>query len=411
VKLDSRIQSVLHQEASTVEAPWPPPLDDLRDAGETEVRRLRVRRRLVGVLAASLVIALPAGILLTDRADPTGAQQDKSPVARTSGPLLGQLSAGASPESLYCLDGVAHWGNQELPLGSGACDWPNRFAEAGGSAAVVDSTRSTVNLFTDRGRVQVPGRADSESSPVVFSPDGSMVAWVSRARVDGRQEIVLWDPVRGVELNRTTAPTADMLNLEGIDGSGRVYMTSVGSGTGALADRIWLWPSGQDGGFRRVVGLGDFVTVADVPPDGLAVLKTLAEDGLSADARGPAGRAVWGTVTERGEFVALGPEAGVRPLVWSPDRSRYVAIGANTVVSRTSRGDGDARRRLRLPSDVSVVGSPSWESSGMVLVPVASDTTAKVAILRCSAGTGRCEVAATGQRSVALPGGDADNMG
>jgi hypothetical protein len=214
-----------------------------------------------------------------------------------------------------------------------------------------------------------------------------------------------------VELNRAMAPTADVLNLEGIDGSGRVYMTSGGSEGGTVADRIWVWDSGQDGGFGRVVGLGDFVTVADVPPDGLAILKTLYADGLSADNQGTAGRAVWGTVTERGEFVALGPEVGVRPLVWSPDRSRFVAVGSFTVVSRTNRGDGDANRRLRLPSDVSVVGSPSWESSDQVLVPVASATAAQVAIVRCSARTGRCEVAATGQRSVALPGGDADNMG
>jgi hypothetical protein len=365
----------------------------------------------VAGLAACLLIAVPAGILLTDRTDHASAPQDKSPVARTSGLLLGALSVGAPPASLYCLDGVAHWGHEELPLTDGTCDWPHRFAEAGGSALVVDSVGSTVNLFTDRGLTQLPGRADNMSSPVVYSPDGKTVAWVSRSRVGDRQEIVLWDTVRGVELKQAMAPTPDELNLEGIDGSGRVYMTSVGKNSVTLAERIWVWASRQDEGFRRVVGLGDFVTVADVPPDGLAVLKTLAAGGVSADGPAAVGRAVWGTVSARGEFVALGPEARVRQVVWSPDRSRYLAVESLTVVSRTSRGDGDANRRLRLPSDVSVVGSPSWESSDQVLVPVDSGTADGVAILRCSAGTGRCEVAATGRRSVALPGGDADNMG
>ena len=52
----------------------------------------------------------------------------------------------------------------------------------------------------------------------------------------------------------------------------RTGLTS--SGGEGFAERIWVWASRHDQGFVRVTGTGNFVTVADVPPDGLAVLKT-----------------------------------------------------------------------------------------------------------------------------------------
>jgi hypothetical protein len=410
MSLDSRIEAVLNREASTVETPWPPPLEHLRVAGETEVRRRQARRRVVGVLAVALVVAFPAALLLTDRPDSTGGTNKVPPVSRTADLRYAELPVGAPPASLYCLDGVVRRGQDEVALANGSCDWPFRFAEAGDSAAVVDSVNPVVTLFTDHGLQALPVRADVEASPLVFSPDGELLAWVSRARVHGRQTIVLWDTARGVELKRAQAPTSDVLNLEGIDGSGRVYMTSVGEQTrDAPADRIWVWASRQDDGFRQVVGLGDFVSVADVPPDGLAVLKTIDPDQLPPRGPGAVGLAAWGTVTAGGEFV-LGRMAAVRPVVWSPDRSRYVAMESLTVVSPTSQGEVDRSLRLRLPSDVIVVGSPSWESPQQVLVPVDPAGSVGVAILRCAADTGRCQVAATGQRNASLPGDDADNM-
>lgn len=402
--LDSNIRSVLDHRAGTVETPWPPPLEDLLDAGRTEVRRRRTRHRRVGVgvLAAALLLGLPAGLVLAGGSTDDGeGLRVHDPVARTDRMLLRQLPVGAAPSSLYCLDGVAHWGEWVVAMSDGVCGWPHRYAEAGGSAVVVDSGRQVVTLFTSSGRQDVPARVDTVASPVVLSPDGHTVAWVSRVRVDGREEVVLWDAVRRAEVARVQAPTPDELNLEGIDEDGRVYMTSAAPGEG-LAGRIWVWNSRHHQGFVRVIGTGDFVTVADVPRHGLVVLRTM-------DEAGGGGHAVGGRVTDEGRFV---PEwdADVRLVVWSPDRSRYVRVESPTVVSPPSQGDGGGRVRLRLPTDVSVAGVPSWESAEQVLVPVAPTTGDGVVVLRCSAANGRCEVAAVGASNVVLPGDDADNL-
>jgi hypothetical protein len=325
-----------------------------------------------------------------------------TPVARTDRLLLHQLPVGAPPSSLYCLDGVAHWRQDALPLSNGTCAWPHRYAEAGGSAVVADGGRQMITLFTTSGRQEVHARVDLAASPVVFSPDGGTVAWVSRVRVDGREEVVLWDTRRGVEVKRVRAPTSDELNLEGIDAAERVYMTSVGGEEGHV-DRIWVWASRGDEGFLRVTGVGDFVTVADVPPDGLAVLKT----GSPVDG----GDAAWGVVTDRGEFFAEWSTEAARPVVWSPDRSRVVVV-SSSVVRPSILGDSGPSVRLGLPADVSVISDPSWESDEQVLVPVEPASGDGAAILRCSASDGACEVAAVGTSSdVALPGDDADNLG
>lgn len=402
--IDRRIHAELDRRAGAVDTPWPPPLEDLLEAGRAEVRRRRARHRLVGVgvLAAALVLAVPSALVLAGSSGDPERTPAHTPVARADRLLLRQLPVGAPPSSLYCLDGVAHWRQDALRMSNGTCAWPHRYAEAGGSAVVADGGRQMVTLFTTSGRQEVPARLDIEASPVVFSLDGGTVAWVSRVRFDGREEVVLWDTRRGVEVKRVLAPTSDELNLEGIDGAERVYLTSVGS-VGGHTDRIWVWASRGDEGFVRVTGLGDFVTVADVPPAGFAVLKT----GNPVDG----GDAVWGVVTDRGEFFAeWSTEA--RPVVWSPDRSRMVVVSSNVVVKPSSLGDSGRSVRLGLPADVSVVSDPSWESEKQVLVPVEPASGDGVSILRCSASNGHCEVAAVGTSSdFALPGDDVDNMG
>lgn len=401
--LDSRIRTVLDQQAGSVETPWPPPLDDLLGAGRTEVRRRRARHRLVGVcVLVAVVLAVPAGLVLAGSTDAPDRAREPAPVTRTDRVPLRELPVGAAPSSLYCLGGVVHWGEWQMSMSDGVCGWPHRYAEAGGTAVVADSGRPVVTLFTASGRQEVTARVDTEASPVVLSPDGRTVAWVSRARVDGRETVVLWDTARGAEVARVLAPTSDDLNLEGIDQDGRVYLTSAAPGEG-LAGRIWVWASRRDVAFVRVTGLGDFVTVADVPQAGLAVLKT----GSPVDG----GDAVWGVVNDRGEFfVEWSTEA--RPVVWSPDRTRMVVVSSSVVVSPSSLDDSGPSVRLRLPADVSLVSDPSWESDEQVLVPVEPESGGGVAVLRCSASNGACEVAAVGTSSdLALPGDDADNMG
>ncbi|HET6625193.1 MAG TPA: hypothetical protein VFG63_02280 [Nocardioidaceae bacterium] len=293
----------------------------------------------------------------------------------------------------------------------GDCAWPDRFAQSGDTAIALDSAASTLTLFVGDQSHQLPVRVDSESSAVVMSTDGGIVGWVSAARVDGRQDIVLWDATEGIEWKRVQAPTPDVLNLEGIDASGRVYLTSVGDPNRAIADRVWVWPSSEDGGFLRVVGLGDFVTVADVTPDGLAVLKTLEGGGDAAWPEEPplSGVAVWGRVTRHGDFV-LGRAAEVQSVVWAPDRSRYLALSSLTVVEQTNYGRTEVE--IQLPTDVQIAGDPSWESNVQLLVPVTANegTADLLTVLRCSVVFGRCEAAASGSQDVALPGGDVDNM-
>lgn len=391
--LDSRIRSVLDHEGRTVETPWPPPLDDLLVGGQAELRRRRRRRILAGAVAGSIVLVAVTGALVA--AGPDTASD--APVAQRSGQQLAGLPVGEPPRTLYCMGGVVRWGDVEVPMGDGSCAWPDRLAQVGDTAIAVDG--ASVTLFDHAGSHPLPLQADSDSSPVVISPDGRIAALVLLDRVDGRQEIVLWDTERRVEWKRVVAPTPDQLNLEGIDAVGRVYLTSV-EGPGS-ATRIWVWPSQERGGhFRRVTGLGDFVTVADVPPDGLAVLKTVSD----GDSRKGVG--VWGTVTDEGAFI-LGDAGTVRLAVWSPDRSHYLTASLSAVSVRHETGRREAV--IRLPEDVRVAGDPAWESEDRVLVPVegAIGPAIAVAVLRCAVETERCEVATRGRQDVMLPGGGA----
>ena len=393
MSLDSRIRSVLSHEAEGVEPPWPPPLEELRAGGEVAlVRRRRTRRVFVTTVVGALLAAATTGVLLTQQQPER--RQDDAPVAEQPTEGVWDLPVGPPPRVLSCVDGVVRWGGETLPMADGNCAWPDRFAQVGDKAIAVDSASSRVMLFDDEGGHELPAQVDSESSPVVFSPDGRSAALVLLDRVDGRQVIVLWDTERRVESKRVVAPTSDLLNLEGIDASGRVYMTSVGTDADTLADRIWVWPSQERGGqFLRVTGLGGFVTVADVPPEGLAVLKT-------TDDYAPEGVAMWGNVGDDGSFT-LGAAGEVRESIWSPDRSRYLTPASTSVAIFDEAGNSAAG--LQLPGDVEVVDLPSWESSEQVLVPVeASSGPYGVFILRCGAGTQGCEIAAEGTSEALL---------
>lgn len=402
MSLDNRIRSVLDHEARTVETPWPPPLDDLLVGGQAELRHRRRRRLLTGALAGSIVLVVSTASLLATGPD----KGPDAPVAQQSGQQLADLPVGEPPRSLYCMGGVVRWGDETLPMSDGSCAWPDRLAQVGDSAIAVDG--ASVTLFDHAGSHPLAVQADSHSSPVVFSPDGRIAALVLLDRVDGRQLIVLWDTVRRVEWQRVVAPTPDLLNLEGIDAAGRVYLTSVGAP--GSATRIWIWPSQEPGSrFRRVTGLGNFVTVADVPPDGLAVLKTLDDGGRTDDDASWSGRegvAVWGTVTDEGRFV-LGDADSVRQVAWSPDRSHYLATSLSGVSVHHETGRREAV--LRVPDDVRVAGDASWETEERVLIPVegAIGPAIAVAVLRCAVETERCEVATRGRQDVMLPrGGD-----
>lgn len=400
MSLDSRIRSALSREAESVETPWPPPLEELRVGGVAEVRRRRTRRVLVTTVAASLLAAATSGVLLTQ---PDGPADEPSAV-QAPRERLGDLPVGEPPRSLYCMGGVMRWRDVKQPMSDGACDWPDRLAQVGDVAVAVDGAK--VALFDDTVVGAVPVEADSFSSPVVISPDGRIAALVLLDRVDGRQPIVLWDTARRVEWKRVVAPTPDQLNLEGIDAAGRVYLTSV-KGQGSPT-RIWVWPSQEPGSrFRRVTGIGDVVTVADVPPDGLALLKSVDDWGRTdgdASWADEEGVAVWGTVTDEGRFV-LGDAHSVRRAVWSPDRSHYLATSLSAVTVHDETGRREAV--LRMPHDVQVATDPSWETDDRVLVPVEGPygPAITVAVLRCAVETERCEVAMRGRQDIMLPGG------
>jgi len=395
MNLDTRIRSALSREADSLDTPWPPPLDDLRTGGEATARRRRLRTVLVTAVAGSLLLAGTTGALLTQQADP---RPDDTSVVEHPTVGVRDLPVGSPPRVLFCVDGVLRWGDEELPMGDHVCAWPDRLAQVGDIAIAVEAASSRVTLFDGEGGHELPAAVDIEASPVVMSPDGRLAAEVLLGRVDGRQEIVLWDTTRRAEWKRVVAPTPDLLNLEGIDASGRVYMTSVAANADALADRIWVWPSSERGGsFRRVTGIGEFVTVADVLPDGLAVLKSL-------DVVEHEGVAVWGRVGDDGAFT-LGAAGEVRESIWSPDRSRYLTPSATSVAVFDETGNSVAG--LQLPDDVEVVELPAWESSEQVLVPVAASADhGDVFILRCGLETQGCEVAAEGSTDVMLATND-----
>jgi hypothetical protein len=394
MSLDSRIRTVLEREANALETPWPPPLDDLLAGGVDQMRRRR-RRRVRVTAAVGLVLAAvtTASALL---GGPSDRPRADTPVVGTPGQWLRDLPVGSPPRVLYCMDGVVRWGDDEMPMSNGTCDWPHRLAQVGDVAMAVDGAE--VALFDEEGVHPVPVRADSTSSPGVISPDGRLAALVLLERVDGRQVIVLWDTVSRAEWKRVVAPTPDKLNLEGIDASGRVYMTSVRQHTYAPADRIWVWPSAErDGSFRRVTGVGDFVTLADVPSRGLevAVLETL-------DDVEPEGVVVWGTVDDDGTFT-LEAAGEARSAFWSPDRSRYLSVSESPSAIEVFSDEGYSVAELGIPAGVEVVEDPSWESNEKVLVPVASAPDAlDVFVLRCGVGTGRCAVAAEGSPDTKL---------
>jgi WD40 repeat protein len=396
MNLDTRIRSALSREADSLDTPWPPPLDDLRTGGEAAlVRRRRTRRVFVTTVVGALLAAATTGALLTKQPE---RSQDDAPVAEKPTEGVRDLPVGSPPRVLFCVDGVLRWGDEELSMGDRVCAWPDRLAQVGDIAIAVEAASSRVTLFDGEGGHELPAAVDLEASPVVMSPDGRLAAEVLLSRVDGRQQIVLWDTTRRAEWKRVVAPTPDLLNLEGIDASGRVYMTSVAANADALADRIWVWPSSARGSsFRRVTGIGEFVTVADVLPDGLAVLKSL--DNVEYE-----GVAVWGRVGDDGAFT-LGAAGEVRESIWSPDRSRYLTPAANSVSVFDETGDSVAG--LQLPDDVEVVELPAWESSEQVLVPVAASADhGDVFILRCGLGTQGCEVAAEGSTDVMLATND-----
>lgn len=395
MSLDSQIRSVLSREADSVDTPWPPPLEDLRAGGATRARRRWLRTVLVTAVAASLLLVGTTGVLLTQQADPR-PDADTS-VVESPGARLAELPVGAPPGVLYCLGGMLRWGSESWELTDRTCSWPNRLAQVGDVAVGVDSETAGVSLFDADGRHPLSGRVDAPSSPVVISPDGKLAGWILLDRVDGRQVIVLWDTLDRVEWQRVVAPTSDELNLEGIDASGRVYLTSVREDSNALADQIWVWPSRERGSaFREVTGVGEYVTVVDVLPDGLAILTR--EDEVEGR-----GVAVWGSITDEGRFV-LEAAGVVREAVWSPGRSRYAASTGSSVSVFSKTGSVEVE--LPMPVDALLAGEPSWESSEQVLVPVESvsagaDHTAWV--LRCAVEEGECEVAASGERGVMLP--------
>lgn len=395
MNLDSQIRSTLSREADSINTPWPPPLEDLRSGGEARARRRRLRTVLVTAVAGSLLLAGTTGVLLTQEADPrpdADTSVVQGPAAR-----LGELPVGAPPRGLYCLAGTLWWGSESWEMADRDCAWPDRLAQVGAIALAVDSASASVALFDADGRHPLPGRVDASSSPVVLSPDGKLAGWILLDRVEGRQPIVLWDTRRMVEWQRVAAPTSDELNLEGIDASGRVYMTSVRDGADGLATRIWVWSSRESGdSFRRVTGLDESVVVVDVLPEGLAVLTGVsdAEDNEVT---------VWGSVTDEGRFV-LEAAGALRDAVWSPERSRYAATTGSSVSVFSKTGSDEVE--LPMPVDALLAGEPSWESSEQVLVPVesvaaGSDHTAYV--LRCAVEDGECEVAAKGSKDVMLP--------
>jgi hypothetical protein len=334
----------------------------------------------VVAIAATLIIVVIAVTALRNPADEsTTAEKPSSPstTARSAGPEttdpptgsdpLTGLAFGDPPVVPYYADRALHWqqGKASLPPGS------LRSVVSRAGVSLVDLFSG--QLLRVAGPRLRPLAYPVESQPVI-GPEGRLAAWTESRGPDG--QLVLWNLATMREQSRQpidlgfTCCDHPGVQIVGIDGAGRVYLT---------ADSHYLVWNPAQRSIDEMAGTRAYVRMVTVTPQGPVF--------LDSNGAGRAARSTFGQIDETGHFMPLGQIHSAEG-AWSP--------GGDVVAHKVSDDQAVAHpinglaTLLHTPPGMEI-GDIRWESDVSLLI-VVTDDDGRATWIRCMAGTGECEI-------------------
>lgn len=382
MSVEQRLAEELRTRAELVDPPDPDLVDLLGRGRRASARDLRRRRttRLVG-LAAAVAVVVAASLALggaPDRpapAEPAGA-----------GTSVRDLPTGQPPELPHCLrGGVLRVGDRDL---RSPCP---ELVPRGGSTVAVDERG--VHVVSRRGLRLISRVGPSYWVPAV-SADGRMVAWPTR-RSDGLSSRVVVHALPSGRLLAAHRLASPAVWTPGFDGSGRVLVSGFGADV-----RRWVFDP-----------RGDRLTAVTGQPAEAGAVAFVTRRGYAVrvvDGTGHVGpTSLEGEVDADGRF-RVRRSVPVGFAAWSPDGTRLVHQRTGRLVV-SDADDPAGGVVLGLPERGRPTVLPVWEDEDSLLVSFDPLVTGGAIeddpdqgwgaspghtwLLRCSAGSGECEVA------------------
>lgn len=385
MNIHDELEGQLRQAANAVPLPDVSP-EALARAGAREKarrRRLTVAAITLGVAFVLALGSLPALLSHTDTVQPVHPSKHHP----RSSTQLGHGAASSLP----------WWSDGELHVGTRTISTTHREVRYAGGTTVVGDEHRRGNTWHSawwwvNGRKLVP-LLDSARGVVepVISADGSWIAW-SEPLGPTLRRLVLWS----VPAERVVGTLRVPVHVTCCDQSGELFVAGIDRGSRVVYSRLGgaleLWKPG-----RRPI------KVRGVDPAFIGPQQW--PRGVQWQVRGQAFGdldVAFATVDSAGHVHRAGTVPADQRGLWSPDGSMWAYPGladgsapAKTPPDRIWVTDVEThqRRELRL-RDVADYRLVAWDSPSSVILAATeqpSPSDGRLRLVRCDAGTGRCE--------------------